>query len=366
MNNSLLDSILSNSVPVTQPAPVVHSTATTAANDYNNGKLASKPKLTLDILAETLAQREQHRDDFIVNIGDLRMDGVGWLEVDGTTLALNGYSRNQLGTLTGVPGQYLTKLVDNGLSELMQENVNTFLRRLDQRKKVQLRVERGTIRAILSERYGKYDDIQAVYDLRRHLSGDTPVRYEQSERTSMIQIIEAEEGSDGLRSGITVRNSEVGAASIAIAALIYRVICTNGLIMGYDRSGRNGGGRRRHVGNHGNLRNEMNVLAQDAAREAKQDRKDFDNTKYTIVTDDQRDTVYAKVKSSYDLTGPQVDAAKSAFEIEPGETLYDIINSVTRAGNDTSLNLESRTRMQEVGGKMLLAAKSGRSWIGRP
>ncbi len=105
---SILDSILSNSAETAQPAVTI----TAPASDYENGQLASEPKLTLDILAETLAQREQHRNDFMVNIGDLRMDGVGWLEVDGQTMALNGYSRNQLGTLTGVPGQYLTKLTD--------------------------------------------------------------------------------------------------------------------------------------------------------------------------------------------------------------------------------------------------------------
>ncbi|MDC1142323.1 DUF932 domain-containing protein [Planctomycetota bacterium] len=364
--NSLLDSILSNSAETAQSTGTTSSSPPSPSPDivgYDNGKLAGAPRLTLDVLQETLSQQEQRRRDHIVSISDLRMSENGRLTVAGQWLDLNTYSRSQLGTLIGVPGQYLNKLSGNAMDDLQRDNVNRWLRRLDPNKQIQLRIEDQTIRAILSERYAKFDDVELVETLRRHLPGDTPVRYEQSDRTSMLQLIEGETGDDGLQSGITVRNSEVGAASIALAALIYRTICTNGLIMGYDRSGMNNA-KRRHVGSHGNLRSEMNMLAQQAASQASQDRKDFDKTKFTVVPEHQRDGVYTRIQSRYSLTEGQVNAAKSAFEVEPGETLYHVINSVTRAGNDTSLNLEQRTRMQEVGGNMLVAVKTGRSWVG--
>ena len=51
-----------------------------------------------------------------------------------------------------------------------------------------------------------------------------------------------------------------------------------------------------------------------------------------------------------------------AFEVEPGNTMFDLINAFTRAGNSTRLPLEDRAHLQELGGKILDGAERGR-WL---
>ena len=73
--------------------------------------------------------------------------------------------------------------------------------------------------------------------------------------------------------------------------------------------------------------------------------------------------VIEKVVEHYELTQEQRDQTESAFDIEPGDTLYHAVNAITRAGNSADLALESRRQLQEVGGKIIEAVSSGKRWL---
>jgi hypothetical protein len=69
-----------------------------------------------------------------------------------------------------------------------------------------------------------------------------------------------------------------------------------------------------------------------------------------------------KVFTRYELPEPEGIAVRRAWDHEPGPNLYAIINALTRAGNDTSLPLEARHRLQALGGRITDLSATGR-WL---
>ena len=77
----------------------------------------------------------------------------------------------------------------------------------------------------------------------------------------------------------------------------------------------------------------------------------------------QADPVFDRIEQRYQLSPPQRRAVREAFQVEPGETLVEVINAVTRAGNAPSLPLEERAELQELGGRLLSLAEAGHRWL---
>ncbi len=73
--------------------------------------------------------------------------------------------------------------------------------------------------------------------------------------------------------------------------------------------------------------------------------------------------VFDRITQKYGLGPLQRRAIGVAFEVEPGGSLFEVINAVTRAANGPSLQLEERAQLQEVGGRMLALAEAGHRWL---
>ena len=65
----------------------------------------------------------------------------------------------------------------------------------------------------------------------------------------------------------------------------------------------------------------------------------------------------------YPYEEDELEAVKTAFTVEPGDTLWSVIHAVMRAGNDAALAVDSREKLQRIGGRILELAERGSRWI---
>lgn len=156
---------------------------------------------------------------------------------------LNSWSHQQLATYTDIPKQYYDRIMDQN-PELLAKNVNHGLvikamnrDRSNRPESRMLRTYRGSLRGFVSSSYRRldcFDLLETVLpvlqknqfevlsseltDRRMYLMVTTP------RITSMVKV------GDAVQYGLTISSSDVGAGSVRVEPLIYRLICRNGAI----------------------------------------------------------------------------------------------------------------------------------------
>lgn len=156
---------------------------------------------------------------------------------------INSIAHGQLATHTGIPKFYYDRMLDEA-PNLLAANVNRWLR--DSTDKRMLRTVDGRLRAWLSDKYRPLDNLdlaEAILPILQEFgmvvrSSELTERkfYIKASRPDMTaEIRGSKEVGDIVEAGIVLSNSEVGAGSVAIQPMVYRLVCKNGAISN-DRS----------------------------------------------------------------------------------------------------------------------------------
>lgn len=183
--------------------------------------------------------QEDCRDFMISHIGrNLWMNGSAELcfAADGyNVLPLSEWALTQLGIKTGIPGNYLSKCINSGYPSLAANNVNTWLKPKDNSKAF-IRTYKNTIRGILSDRYTAFDAPEILNVLADNIpesNWDIRGSYISEERMHLRFTLSDKINIDGdsLFPAIFVDSSDVGRCALKVRFGIYRLACTNGLII---------------------------------------------------------------------------------------------------------------------------------------
>ena len=307
-------------------------------------------------LHHRLERIKAHQRDEIRPATDLHLEeDTGFLRTNGSTHYLQPHARRLLAQKLRIPDSYLGRCPH----ELAAANVNHFLREKGSQP-LMIRYEGGQIRAILSDRYKAVDHPELTHQLLDVVPESTPVRYELSATMMVVQLLPAESqhASNGfdLFGGITVTNSETGFAVVGLKAMIFRVICLNGLVLG----GGDSVVRRRHTREASATLNEFQQRAREAWSDAGDTPDRFRAMRRIRVPEPQE--ALKRLQERHQLRPEMAKEVNTAFEVEPGNDMFAIINSFTRAGNSPRLPLEDRAHLQELGGRILDGAERGR-WL---
>jgi len=223
-----------------------------------------------DAARDRRARTEAHAIDTI----DLRTDAVAsdalaLCDASGRPSDLTHWSFEQLAGIAGAPAKYLRTLP----APIAAEAINHGLRRQD-RDRHQLfadRAEPWTVHAITSPRYARvhHDELAGrVLDLMdRHPAWHLPLAYKDGvfgaervpsgaylgDRDMFLFLVDGNRDLDdptdptraGLFRGFILRNSDVGAAALTLDVFLFRAVCGNHIIWGFQHVA---GFRRRHVG----------------------------------------------------------------------------------------------------------------------
>ena len=190
-------------------------------------------------------------------------------EASGHTAPLTHWSFEQLAAIAGAPPKYLRTLP----APIASSAINVGLER-QHREAHQLFADRAapwTVHAITSPRYARvhHDELAArVLDLMAgHPAWHLPLGYKDGvygaelvpsgaylgDRDMFVFLVDGNHDLDdptdgshgGMFRGFILRNSDVGAAALTLDVFLYRAVCGNNIIWGFQHVA---GFRRRHVG----------------------------------------------------------------------------------------------------------------------
>lgn len=201
-------------------------------------------KLGKSSISELVAQIQKEKEmsrDFIVPTQELHvtaeanpvlvMQNRGATEVFG----INENAHRQIASRLGIPFKYYERMKSD-YPQLLAENVNGwFAKEPEQRM---LRTMGGTARAFLSNKYRRIDNLelmQAVYPVLQDMQGVKVMSCEVTDSHLYLQVVsdrvqmEVAKG-DIVQAGFIISNSEVGHGAVSVQPLVYRLVCTNGMI----------------------------------------------------------------------------------------------------------------------------------------
>lgn len=146
----------------------------------------------------------------------------------------NRLFEKQVAEKVGIPSKYWDKMRLEA-PELLVNNVNHWFHNKPETRMV--RTLAGMSRSFLSKSYRPLDDVDIAAMVLPRLanSGWLVKSSEITEQRMYIQLVtekiqgEVKQG-DVVQAGLVISNSEVGCGSIKVEPMIYRLVCTNGLI----------------------------------------------------------------------------------------------------------------------------------------
>lgn len=329
-----------------------------------------------DVSREILRQQEA-KADYLVATDRLHMDTWGdspvirVLDREGIDqiepLEIQQTAHQQIGTYLDIPSKYYDRMLQRDPA-LLSYNVNRWFQKEPEQKL--LRTMDGKARAFLSNRYRRIDNLDIARVVLPIIGEMEGARFESCEITDdrmYLKVVnprlQAEVvPGDIVQAGIMISNSETGLGAVNIQPLIYRLMCSNGMVVN------EAGTRRAHIGRVNTtdvnfaLYSQQTLDAEDRAFVLKiQDtvRAAVDEARFSTVLERMRESKQAQLNTQ-DLPG-LVKLAGSSFGIleeegkgvlqhliEDGDfTLYGLANAVTRFSQDVE-SYDRATKLEEI------------------
>lgn len=340
-----------------------------------------KSGLTLDQLADTILTQSSQKADYLVDTRNLKLETYGsdvYLHMFDNNadilepLQINQIAHRQFGTHLKIPAAYYDRMLTTH-PELLAHNVNSWFQR--EPSKRMLRTMGGTARAFLSNRYRRIDNLeiaQAVLPIIGEMKDATIESCQVTESRMYIKVVnprlEAEVvPGDIVQAGVIISNSEVGLGSVCIQPLVYRLVCSNGMIINDAQTRRNHVGRTAETEESFLLYSDETLIAEDKAFVMKiQDtvKAAVDEARFSQVIGMMRTAKQAPMNTQ-DVPGI-VRMASREFHITEDEStgvlqhliegkdlsLYGLSNAITRHSQDIE-SYDRATELESIGYNIL-------------
>lgn len=301
------------------------------------------------------------------------------------SFAIGNTMHAQLAARLNIPKKYYDRMREEA-PQLLASNVNNWIDHDPQQFLVRtLRPSggdvtgyaggAGTARAFLSSRYRTLDNdelAEAVLPVISEL-GCQVKSCQVTDKRLYIQAVnpsieDAVTVGDPVQAGVVISNSEIGLGSVLVEPLIYRLVCTNGMISIDNRFRKNHSGRaqagdidinilQRETIKQSNKALWMQVrdltrAALDATIFEAELRKMRDITDRTIESDVATKDIVEVVTNDLRLTNGESNSVLDHL-IKGGDlTQYGVLNAVTRTAEDVE-DYDRAIELERMGGQIL-------------
>lgn len=293
--------------------------------------------VSLNDARETVRSDDYGKWDTTVSRNDLQLcDGQILFahETGEEQLSPTTWATGQLCTRLGIPAPYFRRCPP----ELQDVQGNHWLRYGEHKpdEKWLLRAKDANLRAILSERYSPLDNATLLDELRPLL----PTHYRVdwfglSDESLHLRVVDPHRlkevlPDDALTVGIHLSNSEVGLRSVTVDALVYRLVCSNGLIRLVKGKSLM---RQRHL--HVSGIRFIGVLDEAIENALKESENFLDQMQAATKTPvPEIEEVLEKIAERWHLSDETQESVKGALKREPAgqqESLFGLVNAFTSA-----------------------------------
>ncbi|MFT3815717.1 MAG: DUF932 domain-containing protein [Acidovorax sp.] len=300
---------------------------------------------------------------------------------NGGSFVVTELARRQLAAKLNIPYPYYDRMRKEQ-PKLLDENVNTWLQSGEGHAMV--RTLDGQARAVLSDRYRRLDNYDLANAVIPILQALPNMRFESVELTDTRMYLKVVvppmaytmEPGDIVQAGVAIANSEVGHGTLSVQQLLYRVECSNGLIVPDHTL------RKTHIGRALGLEDNNVQVYQEETLQA-DDRAFFLKVRDVVqatVTEHTFKEAARKMQRTMGikLTGDPVKSVEvlaSRYDLNEAErsgvlrhlinggqlSAYGLVNAVTHFSQEIP-NYDRATEFEEIGGKMI--EQSPREWEG--
>jgi hypothetical protein len=189
------------------------------------------------------------KEDLVAPAKDIHFNrndfGQVRLKVGDHDIAMTHHATRQVTGYLGIPSRFASRL-ETDFPELLLQNFNTMIAKQEGRRMI--RTLEGNARAFMSDSYRRIDNelvFDGMYPVLEKLgakieSANVSDDYLHLQATMKIEG-EIRKG-DVVRYGVAIRNSEIGKGALSVSPLIYRLACTNGMVIADQVR------RRAHIG----------------------------------------------------------------------------------------------------------------------
>lgn len=335
-----------------------------------------KQMLSLNELAARLSADAAAKADYITPVSSLLMTSDAKISVAGSIYGADAtdLGHRQLAEFTNIPAPYYDRLRQNDPA-LLASNVNRWLRDKSGERRM-VRTSGGSVRALLSDRYQRVDNLEVaevalnvlsnIGGLRIVSSAVTPSRlYIKATSTEMcLPVPGSQRVGDLVETGVMISNSEVGLGAVSIKPYAHFLVCTNGMV-------RDRGMRAAHIGRR--IDADIQGLLSDNTRRLEDElvlrkvrdviRHAFDEVAFRKFIDGLASTteqridgdVAAAVEALGPTLGLQVGERQSVLRhlIEGGDlSRYGLVNAVTRTAEDVD-SYDRATEIETLGYRLV-------------
>ena len=340
-----------------------------------------KAGLSIQELGTELRRRDEAKLDYLVHTGSLHMDAWGThpmlrvSDAGGTDLVepldILPTAHRQLGDYLGIPKKYYDRMLSED-TELLTQNVNRWLRR-----EPELRILRtidGQTRAFLSNRYRCIDHLDLVRVVLPIIGEMPEAQYVSCDLTDDFMYIKVVNPrltadvvpGDTVQAGVIISNSETGQGSVCIQPLIYRLVCSNGMVV---NDATDAEVRRIHKGRAYMTDAPFQIHAQESLTASDGDFiSKLQNTVRTAIDEAKLLQVLGKMRESKEMplnteNLPQlIKLTGASFKVHEDEqegimrhlvadqdfTLYGLANAITRYSQDVP-SYDRATKLEGIG-----------------
>ena len=338
-------------------------------NDAKRDFVADTRKLELTVLHDP---EEGTSDDHDPTVGLAMHNGST------TMFDISEHTHTQIGQRLKIPKRYYDHMRAES-PELLTTNVNHWFHNKPETRMV--RTLDGTARAFMSQRYRCLDNYDFAQVAIETLQGkDVQVKScEVTDSRLYLQFVtpriqtEVKRG-DVVQAGFVLSNSEIGMGSLRVEPMIYRLVCTNGMIAPDHAM------KKYHVGRAvGDLGDSVHEMLKDSTRQVT-DRAFWMSVRDILehVTEQTGFEAMARkfVESTeVDINAEPVDIVertKKAFNLTDREgtkvltnllkdgdmTQYGLVNAVTATANGDDVTYDRAIELERLGGTILELPKT--------
>jgi hypothetical protein len=338
---------------------------------------------TLVELATEIQNQAQEKRDYIADTRTLELTDAGELVInidEPQALAVTNHTHEQIAARVGIPAKYYQRMLTTA-PNLLAANVNHWFGNNPEKRMI--RTLNGRARAFLSDRYRRidhYEVLETVLPVVAEMGdGVQIVSTEITESRLYLKFVnprlelEVSKG-DIVQAGASISNSEVGLGAIKVEPLVYRLICTNGMIS-QDFST-----KKYHVGRAAASEEQAYELFTDETLKADDEafllkirdtvRSAVDEAKFSTIVERLRSAKEQKIEGN---PVKAVEIAAKTFTLtqkESGSVLnhliqggdlsaYGMLNAITRTAQDAE-DYDRATDLERMGSQVLSLPAS--SW----
>ncbi len=299
---------------------------------------------TLGEVYDQVGSMSKSCKDSMVNKNDVSFESLNALTISGERKPVAVTAQKLIANRLNIPYPYLKRCP----VDIQAQNLNHWIKK-ERNDALFFRFDADTVRAVFTPKYKPVDNIPVIKRiLSLGYSADAEVSCSLDKDFMSLSIMNDSNSfdidGDEFRPGISVSNSEVGLSSVSIAAFIYRLVCTNGLI----QKNKNGSSFR-HVSSR--ILDEIPNIIKSTSMDLIGQQNQLRLSLKSRVND--HEASFESFNRRFQISKDEKKAVEWAWPYEAGTSMFNIINTYTKAAQYKELPASSSHKLEKTGGSIL-------------